>query len=194
MALRGPDAFTQALTPAMLDPLPRVGARVVLRRLVPTDLAAFQAYRNDDAVGRYQGWSAQTDAQALAFIDEMSSAVLFSEGTWVQMAVAERETNGLIGDIGVCLAADGRSAELGFTISPRFQGRGLGTEAVRGAVALVFEQSPAVQIVCVTDARNDPSIRLLKRAGMRRISSAEAVFRGEVCVEHTYAVFRHDGA
>jgi RimJ/RimL family protein N-acetyltransferase len=171
-----------------------LGARVVLRRLVPADLAAFQAYRNDDAVGRYQGWSAQTDAQALAFIDEMSSAVLFPEGTWVQMAVADRETNGLIGDIGVCLAAGGRSAELGFTIAPRFQGQGLGTEAVREAVALIFEQSPAVQIVCVTDARNDPSVRLLERAGMRKIASAEAVFRGEVCVEHTYAVFGHDRA
>lgn len=178
----------------MPDPLPRVGARVVLRRLVAADLAAFQAYRNDEAVGRYQGWSAQSDAQALAFIEEMSRAVLFPGGMWVQIAVAVRETNGLIGDIGVCLAADGRSAELGFTISPRFQGQGLGTAAVRETVALVFEQSSAMQIVCVADARNDASIRLLERAGMRRVASAEAMFRAESCIEHTYTVFRHDRA
>jgi RimJ/RimL family protein N-acetyltransferase len=136
----------------------------------------------------------QTDAQALAFIEEMSNAVLFPSGRWVQLAVAEPEANRLIGDIGVCVAADGASAELGFTISPRFQGQGLGTEALREAIGLVFERSSAVRAICVTDARNTRSIHLLERAKMRRTATAEAVFRGEPCIEHTYAVFRHDGA
>lgn len=178
----------------VFDPLPRIGRRVVLRRLCRADLSAFQAYRSNEAVGRYQGWSVQTDAQALAFIEEMSNAVLFPSGSWVQLAVAEPEANGLIGDIGVCVAADGASAELGFTISPWFQGQGLGTEALREAIGLVFERSLAVQAICVTDARNTPSIRLLERAKMQRTATAEVVFRGEPCIEHTYAVFRHDGA
>ena len=176
------------------EPLPRVGRRVVLRRLGREDLSAFQAYRTDEAVGRYQGWLVQIDAHALAFIEEMSHAVLFPSGSWVQLAVAETNSNELIGDVGVCVATDGKSAELGFTISPRFQGRGLGTEALLEAIALVFKLSSAVQAICVTDARNTPSIRLLERAGMQRTASAEAVFRGEHCIEHTYSILRHDGA
>jgi len=182
------------LEPMVLDPLPRVGRRVILRRLCAADLPAFQAYRSDEGVGRYQGWSVQTDLQALAFIQQMSNAVLFPSGSWVQLAVADPETNGLIGDIGVCLAADGSSAELGFTISPGFQGQGLGTEALREAIDLLFEHSAAGQAICVTDARNTASIRLLERARMWRMATAEAIFRGEPCIEHTYATFSHDGA
>jgi RimJ/RimL family protein N-acetyltransferase len=177
----------------MLDPLPRVGSRVILRRLRPADLPAFQAYRNDEVAGRYQGWSAQTDPQALAFIEEMSRVVLFPKGTWVQLAVADRATDGLIGDIGVCVATDGMSAELGFTISPNFHGQGLGTEAVREAISLVFDHSSVNQVVCITDARNIPAVRLLERTGMRRVATADNVFRGERCVEHTYAANKDDG-
>jgi len=177
-----------------LEPLPRLGRRVILRRLGPADLSAFQSYRNNEAVGRYQGWSRQSDQQALAFIEEMSKVNLFPTGSWLQLAVADRKTSELIGDIGICVAADGASAELGFTIAPRFQRQGLGTEALGEAVGLLFEHSSAVKAVCVTDARNIPSVRLLERAGMQRTATAEVVFRGEPCVEHTYAVFRHDGA
>jgi RimJ/RimL family protein N-acetyltransferase len=122
----------------------------------------------------------------------MRSSPLFPRGQWIQLAVADRETNGLVGDIGICVSADGRSAEVGFTISPSCQRRGLGTEALREAIALILEHSPVRQIVCVTDARNAPSIRLLDRGPMRRIASAAAVFRGEPCVEHTYAAFREE--
>jgi len=172
------------------DPLPRIGTRVVLRRLRPADLAAFQAYRSDAAVGRYQGWSSQTDAEASAFIESMSGVALFPAGEWVQLAVADRQSDELLGDVGICVAADRLSAELGFTISPRFHGRGLGREALLSAIGLVFDRSPVGEVVCITDARNNASIRLLERAGLRRVATAEAVFRGEPCIEHTYKTFR----
>jgi len=120
------------------------------------DLAAFQAYRNDETVGRYQGWSAQPDPQAPAFIEEMGNAVLFPRGKWVQLAVADRDTNRLIGDVGACLASDGRTAELGFSISPRSQRQGLGTEAVHEAIALLFEHTPG-SFASPTDATSRPS-------------------------------------
>ena len=175
---------------AQPEPLPRAAERIVLRRLRPADLAAFQAYRNDETAGRYQGWSRHTDAEACGFIAAMSAALVFPRGEWVQLAVADRESDELLGDMGVCVAADGRSAELGFTIAQRFQGRGLGAEALRAAIGLVFERSPVREVVCITDARNNPCIRLLERAGMQRTATAEAVFRGEPCIEHTYRTLR----
>jgi aminoglycoside 6'-N-acetyltransferase len=167
--------------------------RVVLRPLRPADLAAFQAYRGDEAVGRYQGWSRQTDEEARAFIDAMSRLVPFPRGAWIQLAVALRGSDELLGDVGVRVAADGASAELGFTIAPRFQGRGLGSEALRAAIGLVFDRTEVAEVVCVTDARNNASIRLLERAGMQRVATAEAVFKGEPCIEHTYRMTRPAG-
>jgi omega-amidase len=175
------------------DQLPRASSRVVLRRLAPADLRAFQAYRHDANVGRYQGWTAQHDDDAAAFIAEMDAARLFTPGAWVQLGIADGTTHNLIGDIGISLHTGGEKAEIGFTLDPAAQGRGLGAEAVRSAIGLIFEHSSAKQIIAVTDARNAASMRLLERVGMQKIGTADALFRGEACVEHTYVLGRSSG-
>jgi RimJ/RimL family protein N-acetyltransferase len=175
------------------DPLPRTGARVMLRRLAPADLENFQDYRRDPAVARYQGWSPMPDPEAAAFLEQMRSAAPFEPGTWLQLGIAERGSGALIGDIGVCVARGGEQAEIGFTLSPKSRRRGLATEAVRTAIGLLFDHTGVARIVAVTDARNLPSVRLLERVGMHRTGTANATFRGEACVEHSFAIARHDG-
>ena len=171
------------------DPLPVARGNAVLRRLAAPDLRAFQAYRSDPDLGRYQGWSAMSDAQALAFLNQMSVAALLQPGVWLQLGIVEAHNeSGLIGDIGLCLAADGLSAEVGFTLARHAQGRGLARDAVRAAVGLVFALTAARSVRGTTDARNTASVRLLERIGMRRIAVAHAVFRGAPCVEWTYAI------
>ncbi len=176
------------------DPLPRQREGVILRRLAITDLADFQAYRHDAELGRYQGWSAMPDEEAVAFLAEMSAIPLLQPGAWTQIGIARAGDDRLIGDIGLFLAPDGGHAEIGYTLSRAAQGRGLATLAVREAIALVFEQTAADHVIAITDDRNVPSIRLLERAGLHRIATDEAVFRGEPCVEHTYALARPSGS
>lgn len=168
--------------------LPRAAGPVVLRRLSPHDLRAFQSYRNDPDVGRYQGWQAMPDLQALEFLNDVATQPLLQPGHWTQIAVADAATNALYGDIGLHVAADGAQGEIGFTLAPQAQGRGLGTAAVRGALALLFEHTAVTRIIAVTDARNAPSLRLLERVGMTHIATQAAMFRGEPCVEHTCAI------
>jgi hypothetical protein len=43
-----------------------------LRRFRDSDLAAFQAYRHDPEVGRWQGWTPGPDALALDFLRRMA--------------------------------------------------------------------------------------------------------------------------
>lgn len=176
-----------------VDTLPRLGNGFMLRRLSTDDLAAFQAYRHDPELGRYQGWSPVSDAEAKTFLTEMSTAPLPNPGSWTQIAIAEPSTQGLVGDIGVFLDQDGRCAEIGFTLARHAQGRGVGTAAVREAIRLIFECSTAERVRGVTDARNTASIRLLERVGMRRAETKNAIFRGEPCVEFVYAVARGEG-
>jgi ribosomal-protein-alanine N-acetyltransferase len=170
--------------------LPRRGARVTLRRLQPSDLRAFQSYRHDVELGRYQGWSPVSDEAALKFLADVGSADHFIPGDWVQIAIADAGTLVLLGDIGIHLNADCTQAEIGFTLQSRSQGHGLATEAVRCVISMIFELTPVDVIIGVTDGRNEASMRLLERVGMKLQSTADAEFRGETCVEHTYAVAR----
>lgn len=176
-----------------VDPLPHHSGRITLRRLCAGDLAAFQAYRHDPELGRYQGWSPMTDAEATAFLTAMSGAPLFAPGQWSQLAISESTGPGLIGDIGLFLAADSRHVEIGFTLSRRHQGQGLATVAVRAAIALAFEHTTAERVLGITDARNHASIRLLERVGLHRVETQATVFRGEPCREHVYQLSRGEG-
>lgn len=56
-----------------------------------------------------------SEAEAVAFLAEMSEAPLFVPGGWVQLGIAEAETDRLVGDVGIFLSADGLTGELGFT-------------------------------------------------------------------------------
>lgn len=161
-----------------------------LRRLRPTDLEAFQAYRSIPELGRYQGWSAMTDVEAADFLAEMAEAALFVPGAWVQIGIADPVTDRLIGDIGAYLSGDGRTGEIGFTLEPSAQGRGCATRAVRAALGLMFDRTSVERILGVTDERNAPSIRLLERLGFVHVESRQVVFREEPCTERVYALSR----
>jgi RimJ/RimL family protein N-acetyltransferase len=171
-------------------PLPLVTARLVVRRFRPAgDLAAFQAYRHDPLVARYQGWTAAPEAEALAFLTEQSVRRRPRRGHWVQLAVATREEDGLAGDLAVRWPARGSDvAEIGYTIARPWQGRGFATEAV-GALCAALLRHPGVRrVVAITDTRNAASAALLRRLGFRLESTQPATFRGEACEEHRFVL------
>lgn len=173
--------------------LPRQFPGGRLRRLHPDDHEAFQTYRSMPELGRYQGWSPMTDAEALEFLDEMHRARLFTPGQWVQLGIGDADADALVGDVGLYLSEDGTSGEVGFTLQPSAQGRGIAGRAVREAVQLLFATTPVARVVGITDARNLPSIRLLERLGFELIESRQVVFRGEPCTERVHALGRNDG-
>lgn len=181
----------QSVMPEAALPCEFSGGR--LRRLRPSDLPAFQAYRALPELGRYQGWSVMSDTQALAFLDEMSRAQPFTPGQWVQIGIADLQSDALVGDIGLHLSDDGTTGEVGFTLQPTAQGRGLAGRAVQVALDLLFSATAVSRVLGITDARNHASIRLLERLGFGMIETREVVFRGESCTEKVYALSRSAG-
>jgi len=169
---------------------PVSGARVRLRRLRAADLAAFQTYRADPALGRWQGWTPMADEAARAFLNHQAAAPFCTAGHWFQLAMADLASDSLIGDIGLHLTADGRCLEIGFTLAAAHQGRGLAAEAVALATQQVFACTSAQRVVAITDTRNEACIRLLQRLGWRALTTLPAVFRGEPCVEHHFVLHR----
>lgn len=98
-----------------------------------------------------------------------------------------------LGDIGICVADDETTAEIGFTLEPAAQGRGIATAAIREAIHLLFAATKVQQVIGITDDRNLASIRLLERIGFHCQEKRRAVFRGEKCSEKIY-LFTRNGA
>lgn len=161
-----------------------------LRRLAASDLNAFQAYREDPDVGRWQGWTPQPRAEALAFLESMARLPWLQRGQWTQLGIADDASDTLLGDVGIYLSDDGAEAEIGFSLARAAQGRGIASAAVRAAIALVFEQTSARRIHAQTDARNTACVRLLERMGATRLARIDTTFRGEPCVEFRYELAR----
>ena len=157
--------------------LPWSTREISLRRLRVADLADFQVYRTDPDVARYQGWKTESDATAATFLADMQNAPIFEPGAWIQLGIALRETDTLIGDIGIRISNDSKSAEIGFSLNPCYQRRGLGLHAVREVVRRIFDATSVQAVRGNTDERNLRSIRLLKKLGMSLV--AESGFRDE---------------
>lgn len=166
--------------------LPRCSQRVCLRRMRSSDLEDFQAYRLDPEVADLQGWSATSDEQALQFLKEMAVAPLFLPDQWFQIGIADPASDGLLGDMGLCLSKDGKELEFGISLNRAMQGQGFASAALLLANALVFERSTATRIVAITDLRNVSAQALLTRCGFSEIERIHTMFRDKPCIEIVY--------
>lgn len=78
-------------------------------------------------------------------------------------AVMDRGTGELIGDAG--LEVTGHGVELGYTLSRRWWGRGLATEAASLCREAAFGPLGMPQVVALVDADNPASARVLEKLG-----------------------------
>lgn len=186
---------TESHEPPRLS-LPVETARLRLRRFTLADLDAFAAYRSAEVVYRYQTWPRPyTRALARELIDEMRAGRVLRPGAWFQVAIAERDGDGLIGDIGTRAgAAPPWTYELGFTIAPAHQRIGLASEAVGAWLALLCDHGRARSVVAITDRRNVASRALLSKLGFERRRSEAAEYFGERCIDEHFELACPDRA
>jgi RimJ/RimL family protein N-acetyltransferase len=157
--------------------------RLLLTPLTAADSEAFFAYRSLPDVCRYQSWAPSCLQDAVSFIEGLEGGPFASPGSWFQLGVRLRATGELIGDLGVHFVDDGRQVEIGFTLAPVFQGRGLGTEAVAALLGYLFGELAKHRVFASVDPANRSSLRLLQRVGMRQ----EAHFLQSVLLKGEWA-------
>ena len=146
-----------------------VTPRLLLSPLRLADAPAVYAYRSDPEVARYQGWEPAAIDDLHRFIRELEDIVPGTPGTWYQLGIRLRDDETLIGDLGLHFPA-GRDAEaeIGVTLAPAHQGKGYAAEALRGALAYLFDDLGKHRVIASVDPRNTPSMRLMARLGMRQ--------------------------
>ena len=170
--------------------------RLVLRLLQHEDVPAFAAYRSDPEAARYQSWDTSYTSEDAERLVAAQQGVDFGDpGPWVQVAAVDRATRALCGDCAVRVATDPpRTAEIGVTFAPAWQGSGLATEALGAVVARLFDRHDIHRVYAQADDRNVAVHRLLERLGLRceaRLLEADW-FKGEWATLRTYAVLRRE--
>jgi RimJ/RimL family protein N-acetyltransferase len=175
-------------------PVPVRTERLVLRYPEPRDAEALFDYYSDPDVALYLLTPPLDRRQAEAEIRRRLPEPAGKERGINLILVVELDGQ-LVGD--VILMPQGPSysiAEVGWTLDPRFAGRGIATEAARAIIDLAFDHYGVHRVTAQLDARNDRSAALCERLGMRRESHKLRDFwsKGEWTDSYEYAVLAEE--
>ncbi len=141
--------------------------RLIIRTLKMKDKNEFFQYRSMPEVYQYQGWRPKNIEEIERFINENVSICPNTRNTWLQLAVCLKEGQ-LIGDIGIHFIEDDYQIEIGYTLSPRYQGNGYAVEAVKAIINYCFTVFKKHRITASVDPDNLKSIKLLQKIGFRK--------------------------
>lgn len=171
--------------------------RLKMRAFQDRDIYDFVEYRSDPAIAKYQGWDAPYSMEkAIQFIKEMKATRPGIPGKWYQIAIELKEGEGhLIGDCAFRIfAEDAQQAEIGFTLSRMYQGKGYATEAVTRLVDYLFGELRLHRIHATCDVENLASRKLLEKIGMRQEAHfVENIwFKGKWGSEYVYGLLQHE--
>jgi [ribosomal protein S5]-alanine N-acetyltransferase len=168
--------------------------RLRLRPYRAEDVEAMFALYSDPRVMRYWSFPPWTEAaQARTYLDRALAGM--DSGEIFPWAIAERDSDILIGALTLfSLHVEQLRAEVGYSLSPDHQGRGLAAEALRCGLACAIDSLGLVRIEADIDPRNEPSARLLERLGFQREGLLRKRWRvnGEVCDTAFYGLLAEE--
>lgn len=166
--------------------------RLLLRPLAIGDADALLGYRSREDVCRYVPFEPMSRDDIIERIaGQWARTELTDEGQSLTLGAQVSETGKLAGDVVLFwhsrAHADG---ELGYVFDPALGGRGYATEAASTMLRLGFEGLGLHRIVARIDERNEPSVRLARRLGMRQEARLvrNEFFKGEWSTELDFAM------
>jgi RimJ/RimL family protein N-acetyltransferase len=173
--------------------------RLILRLMTDADVDDVFAYQSCEDVVRYELFEPRTREQVAERLAKYAtSSTLAADGDYLQLAVELPTTEGgprVIGDSYFKLSSlENSRGEIGWTLHPDFMGRGYATEAARAMLAVAFEQIGLHRVIAELDPRNDPSIALCLRLGMREEAHfvKDLWFKGDWGDTGMYAILREE--
>ena len=173
-----------------MDPLGTT--RMSLRPYEVDDLEALHAIVSREDVCRYLPWEPMDLDQARAKLEQrLTQTRIEADGDPLVLAAVETETGRMIGEFMLRLtSAESRQGEVGWSIHPDVQGRGLATEGAAEMIRYGFDAVGLHRIVAGADPRNVASIRVMEHLGMRReaLFVESAFLKGEWVGEVVYAI------
>lgn len=137
--------------------------RLLLRACRQADFPAYAEFYSGEA-SRFVGGPLEPPHSWRALAAAAGSWFLHGYG---KFAVEEKATGAFAGLVGPWFPEGWPEPEIAWTILPRFQGRGFGTEAARRALAFAYDDLGwATAISCIADG-NAASIGIARKLGAR---------------------------
>lgn len=168
--------------------------RLRLRPYRADDALAMFALYSDPRVMRYWSFPAWTQAaQAQIYVARATAAA--ESGELFPWAIADSGSDQLIGALTLhSLHVEQRRAEVGYSLSPVFQGCGMAAEALRCGLAHAFDALGLRRIEADVDPRNAASCRLLEHIGFVRegLLRQRWLVNGELCDTAFYGLLPED--
>lgn len=142
----------------------------MLRPLSAADADALVSYRSLEEVCRFVPFEPMNAEVVATKLDEgWSRTAITAEGEALTLGAELADTGQLIGDVMLFFqSAEHRGGEIGWVFHPGYSGHGYATEAAHAMLHLAFDQLRLHRVTARVDARNDASLRLGERLGMRR--------------------------
>ncbi len=179
---------------------PILTERLNLRLMTAEDIDDVYAYQSREDVCRYLLFEPRTREDVAERVARHAEATtLAADGDYWQLAIelpATADTAArVIGDSYFTIASlENSRAEIGWTMHPDFTGRGYATEAARAVLDVAFRVMTLHRVIAELDPRNDASIALCKRLGMREEAFyvKDLWFKGDWADTGLYAILRDE--
>lgn len=148
------------------NPFPNLETeRLLLRRVVPTDVKEIFALRSNSETMKYIPRPLlKTDEDALEHVAMIDSKIDTNEG--INWAITLKDNPKLIGIIGhYRIKPEHFRAEIGYMLLPEYHGKGIISEAVKEAIRYGFQVMKLHSIEAVIDPENQASAKVLEKNG-----------------------------
>jgi RimJ/RimL family protein N-acetyltransferase len=145
-------------------------ARLVLRTMTSDDVDDIHSYQSRADVCRYLPFAPRTREEVAEKVAAYATArTLNGDGDFWELAIERAVDAGrVIGDVYFTITSVANATgEIGWTMHPEFAGRGYMTEAAGGMLDVAFGELGLHRVHARLDPRNDASIALCRRLGMR---------------------------
>ncbi|CAG0926899.1 diamine N-acetyltransferase [Thermoflexales bacterium] len=142
--------------------------RLILRDFVAADWPAVLAYQRDPRYLQYYAWIDRTPQDVQRFVQLFVDQQREQPRHKFQLAVVLKDTQHLIGNCGIRLAAaHAHEADIGYELAPDQWGHGYATEAARAIVHFGFTELKLHRITAWCIADNVASARVLEKLGLK---------------------------
>lgn len=142
--------------------------RLLIRNLAIYDLNVFYNYRSDHEIVKYQSFNMLNKQEASDFIIKNQNRKFGTPNEWTAFAIADKNTDLLLGDFGVFIFDDPRVASFVITLSKIGQGQGYALEAAVGILNRTFKKFNIHRVIETIREDNVDTIQLAEGLGFRQ--------------------------
>jgi [ribosomal protein S5]-alanine N-acetyltransferase len=156
--------------------------RLLLRKIIFSDVADIFEYASDPKVSEYTMWSTHDSIEDSKFFVK-SLIKMYKRRELVDWGIVHKSDNKFIGTCGyVEWSMTHSRAEIGYALSRKYWGAGYMSEAVSAAMEFGFREMLLNKIEGKCEINNIGSARVMEKVGMR----SEGILRQHIFVKGRY--------